>query len=220
MPTAILVDGGFFIKRYRQIYTKATDQLPQKVAKNLYEICLKHLSSNQKETRSLYRIFYYDCPPLMKKAHHPLNRRAIDFSKTNEAIFRIALHSELRKVRKVALRMGRLSDSSNWQIKPEKLKELLANKIAFDAIQENDLVYETKQKGVDMKIGLDIASLSYKRLVKQIVLIAGDSDFTPAAKLARREGIDFILDPMWNPINQDLHEHIDGLMSTCPQPKR
>lgn len=70
-----------------------------------------------------------------------------------------------------------------------------------------------------MKIGLDIASLSYKKLVKQIVLIAGDSDFTPAAKLARREGIDFILDPMWNPINPDLHEHIDGLMSTCPQPK-
>lgn len=220
MPTAILVDGGFFIKRYRQIYTNTVDQPPQKVAKNLHEICLKHLSSNQKETRSLYRIFYYDCPPLSKKAHNPLTKKAIDFSKTEEAVFRVALHSELRKVRKVALRLGRLSDSSNWQIKPEKLKELLNKKISIDDIQESDLLYEVKQKGVDMKIGLDIASLAYKKLVKQIVLIAGDSDFTPAAKLARREGIDFVLDPMWNPINQDLHEHIDGLMSTCPQPKR
>ncbi len=69
-----------------------------------------------------------------------------------------------------------------------------------------------------MKIGLDIASLSYKKLVDQIVLIAGDSDFVPAAKLARREGIDFILDPMWNPVNPDLHEHIDGLKSTCKKP--
>jgi len=41
-----------------------------------------------------------------------------------------------------------------------------------------------------MRIGLDIASLAYKRQVNQVVLISGDSDFVPAAKLARREGID------------------------------
>ena len=64
-----------------------------------------------------------------------------------------------------------------------------------------------------MRIGLDIASLAYKRQVNQIILIAGDSDFVPAAKLARREGIDFILDPMWSQISPDLFEHIDGLMS-------
>jgi len=219
MPTAVLVDGGFFIKRYRQIYTNKADQTAPKVAKILHEICLKHLSSSQKEVRSLYRIFYYDCPPLSKKVHNPINKKAIDFSKTSEAIFRHGLHMELRKLRKVALRLGRLSDSGTWQIRSDKLKELLSGKITIDNIQETDLSYDAKQKGVDMKIGLDIASLSYKKLVKQIVLIAGDSDFTPAAKLARREGIDFILDPMWNPINPDLHEHIDGLKSTCPRPK-
>lgn len=69
-----------------------------------------------------------------------------------------------------------------------------------------------------MRIGLDIASLSYKKNVDQIILIAGDSDFVPAAKLARREGIDFVLDPMWNHINPDLHEHIDGMVSSWPKP--
>jgi uncharacterized LabA/DUF88 family protein len=69
-----------------------------------------------------------------------------------------------------------------------------------------------------MKLGLDITSLAYKQQVDQIILIAGDSDFVPAAKLARKEGIDFVLDPMWNPINPDLHEHIDGLTSTCIKP--
>jgi uncharacterized LabA/DUF88 family protein len=88
----------------------------------------------------------------------------------------------------------------------------------FDDIKESDLFYDVKQKGVDMKIGLDIASLAYKKLVSQIILIAGDSDFVPAAKLARREGIDFILDPMWNPVNQDLHEHVDGISSTFLKP--
>lgn len=31
--------------------------------------------------------------------------------------------------------------------------------------------------------------------------------------LGRREGIDFILDPMWADIKADLFEHIDGLKS-------
>lgn len=69
-----------------------------------------------------------------------------------------------------------------------------------------------------MRIGLDIASLAYKRLVDQIVLIAGDSDFVPAAKHARREGIDFILDPMWHTIKPSLNEHIDGLRSCTNKP--
>jgi len=78
--------------------------------------------------------------------------------------------------------------------------------------------YSVQQKGVDMRIGLDIASLAYKKQVDQIILIAGDSDFVPAAKLARREGIDFILDPMWATIRPDLHEHIDGLRSVLQRP--
>ena len=50
------------------------------------------------------------------------------------------------------------------------------------------------------------------------MLAQGDADFIPAAKLARYEGIDFILDPMWQGIAPDLHEHIDGLQSVCPRP--
>lgn len=76
------------------------------------------------------------------------------------------------------------------------------------------------QKGVDMKIGVDIASLAYKKQVDKIVLISGDSDFVPAAKLARREGIDFVLDPMWVDIKPELFEHIDGLRTFAPNPTK
>ena len=37
--------------------------------------------------------------------------------------------------------------------------------------------------------------MAYKKQADQLVLVAADADFVPAAKLARREGIDFILDP-------------------------
>ncbi len=70
-----------------------------------------------------------------------------------------------------------------------------------------------------MRIGIDIASLTLKKQVDQIVLIAGDADFIPAAKLARREGVDFILDPMWQSVPPGLNEHIGGLRTTCARPR-
>ena len=75
-----------------------------------------------------------------------------------------------------------------------------------------------RQKGVDMRIGLDIASLTLKKQADTIILVAGDSDFVPAAKLARREGMEFILDPLWQQVNEDLFEHIDGLQSGLKRP--
>ncbi len=84
----------------------------------------------------------------------------------------------------------------------------------------DDFIYHAKQKGVDIKIGLDIATLALKKLVQKIVLISGDSDFVPAAKLARVEGIIFTLNPMGNPIRGDLKEHIDYLTTRLPQFKK
>lgn len=114
----------------------------------------------------------------------------------------------------MALRLGYLKDSGDWKIKPSKVKELLKGKIQIKDLAEDDVVYELKQKSIDMKIGVDIASLSLKHFVDRIVLITGDADFVPAAKLARREGIDFILNPMKAHIDDSLFEHIDGL--DCP----
>ncbi|KXU17693.1 NYN domain protein [Corynebacterium simulans] len=69
-----------------------------------------------------------------------------------------------------------------------------------------------------MRLGLDIASLAEQGKVNQIVMISGDSDFVPAAKHARRSGIDFILDPMWSPITDSLSEHIDGIRECVRNP--
>lgn len=211
--TAILVDGGFFIKRYRSV-NKIKELDPIRTANDLWTMCIKHLDQAKGEKYDLYRIFYYDCLPYDKKQHNPITGKAIDFSKTDAYRFQIAFFEELRKKRKVALRLGVLEDRNKWVIKPAKTKELLKGNITVSDLSESDVQFDFSQKMVDMKIGLDIASITLKRQVDQIILVAGDSDFVPAAKLARREGIDFLLDPMWNPIKPYLFEHIDGLHST------
>ena len=70
-----------------------------------------------------------------------------------------------------------------------------------------------------MRIGLDITSITLKRQADVIILVSGDSDFVPAAKLARREGMQFILDPLWQNVSPDLSEHIDSLRSGFYRPR-
>lgn len=168
----------------------------------------------------LYRVFYYDCELLSKKTHNPITGKPINFSKTPQYEFRMKLMESLNHQRKVALRLGTLKEEGIWMIRPRLVKDLLKGKITIDKLNEDDVYLEVKQKGIDMKIGVDIASLSIKKFVDVIVLFSGDSVFVPAAKLARREGIDFVLDPMHANVESQLFEHIDGLECYDPYPPK
>lgn len=214
--TAILVDGAFYRKRSRSLLGHKT---PKDRADELVAYCLSHLRDKY-EQRYLYRIFYYDCPPVNKNIYHPLTQRSVNLGRTDEYEWMNSFLNELRHRRKFALRLGRVSEGTiTYNLKPETTKQLFQNKITLDDITETDFSISLEQKGVDMRIGIDISSLAFKQQVNQIILISGDSDFVPAAKQARREGIDFILDPMRSPIKPDLYEHIDGIRTQLPRPK-
>lgn len=208
--TAILVDGGF----YRSIaHRMFGDVSPKQRADELEEYCKKHIHDKH-ENRSLYRIFYYDCAPSGKQVYHPLLKKPIDLKKTDLYCWMSEFLLELKSKRKFALRLGELSEERlEYNLKYDTLKKLHAGTRDFSSLTESDYTLNIEQKGVDMKIGVDIASLAYKKQVDQIILISGDSDFVPAAKLARREGIDFILDPMRQHIKDNLFEHIDGIQT-------
>lgn len=213
--TAILVDGAFY---QRQAYALFGEKTPLERADELISYCNRHIKEGH-EKKFLYRIFYYDCPPSEKNVYHPLKGRTVNLKKTGEYAWKNEFYEALKCKRKVALRMGELLESqAGYIIKPEVTKKLCRRDITLDDLTESDFSLDIQQKGVDMRIGLDITSLAYKKLVQQIILIAGDSDFVPAAKHARREGIDFILDPMWHTVKPSLYEHIDGLHSCVGKP--
>lgn len=209
IKTAILVDGGFYRNR---AYTLMGEKSPVERAKELESYCKRLLNFSKYEKTLLYRIFYYDCCPSSKKVFQPLLKKTIDLSKSSINKWMSEYLEELKKKRKFALRLGVLAEEQlRYNLKSSSLKALCNGKVSFENLQEEDFELNIIQKGVDMKIGVDIASLAYKKQVDRIILISGDSDFVPAAKLARREGIDFILDPMLNHIRPDLFEHIDGI---------
>jgi len=212
MKTAILIDGGFYRRRAQiMIGSKTAEQRAQELS----NYCKRHIYHHGHKVSEIYRIFYYDCLPMEKKVYHPLLHKQIDYEKTELYRWTYAFMDELKKKRKFAIRLGKLADEqAHFSIRPEIVRKLCNGTKKFEDLTESDFKLCVDQKGVDMKIGLDIAALAYKKQVDQIVLISGDSDFVPAAKLARREGIDFILDPLFNPIKPDLFEHIDGLR-TC-----
>lgn len=224
MSTAVVIDGAYFLRRFDHSFPHLDASKPEQVAWAVLYIAGWHLSIRHRsepaaagdlaagfapaESSSLYRIFFYDCPPLTKRLHYPVSKRPLDLAKTGIAATRLAIHAKLLDARKVALRLGRLNDDISWVPKPDAMRRWLMG--TFDPVDE-DFEIKVVQKGVDMRLGLDVAAMALKQQVDQIVLVAGDGDFVPAAKLARREGIDVVLDPMGGRAARDLLDHVDGV---------
>ncbi len=206
--TAILVDGGYYRKRAASLWgnKSAEDR-----AEELFQYCLRHISEPD-EPRDLYRIFYYDCPGLTRQIVHPLTGKTINYSAGSMTQWTKQFFDALASKRKVAIRRGELAENqAEFVLKPKALRDLLHGKRSVKDLIEDDFRLDVKQKGVDMRIGLDAASIAMGKMANQIILIAGDSDFIPVAKIARRHGIDFILDPMRQVPKASLQEHVDGI---------
>ena len=78
--TAIMVDGAFYRKR---AYYFWGDLSPADRAHELAQYCKRHIK-DEKDGATLYRVFYYDCPPSAKKVYHPLLKRAVDLSASDQ----------------------------------------------------------------------------------------------------------------------------------------
>lgn len=209
------MDGGFFLRRYAVLAGPCPGG---EMAAEVRRYCVQHVE--QEDGERLYRIFFYDCPPLEKQAHLPISGRAVDFSRERTTRFRHELHRALKEQPDVALRLGKLDEENvRWVFRDDHmLTRLLRGKVALADLTDEDFRYHASQKGVDTRIGLDIAAMAYKRQVTRVVLISGDSDFVPVAKTARREGIRVTLDPMWHSIKLDLREHADAVRCNFPRP--
>jgi len=192
----ILIDGGFFYQKFFEIHKKYPS--PKDVIKEVDNVMsLVRAKTNGETNDILLRIYYYDCKPFGKKIKNPDGTGDIDFSSSKMYKTKNNFLSNLCKEEKMALRIGELS-FDGWKM---------------DLHNHTKLRPDFKQRGVDMKVGLDMAWMATKRIVDKIVLIAGDPDFISPIKFVRKEGIQVCLYTMKHYVKESLIEHCDFILS-------
>ncbi len=190
----ILIDGGFFWQRFYAI-NKRTPKVSD-VLITVNDIISKVRAKTNGATNDiLWRVFYYDCKPFGDSIKDYTGKKIIDFSKSQIFADKSKYLKDLGSQEQFAIRMGELS-FTGWK------QDLYSKKFKPDF----------KQKSVDMKFGLDMASMATKHIVEKIVLVAGDSDFISPIKYARQEGLLVYIYPMGNHLKPKLHEHCDYVL--------
>lgn len=208
--TALLIDGGWFSKGLGKILGLPNGwPSAATVVKNARAVLMPE--------EELFRIFYYDCEPFDRDVTNPVDGSRFSYKSTAGYAARRQFFHDLGQTDYVALRRGELK-ARGWEFSDAYRQALMAGG-PHVAPTARDVYPNFEQKGVDMRIGIDVATLALKRIVDRILLFSGDTDMIPALKLARREGLQvFIvkLDP-WK-LNDNLIEDSDGVRMLKPTP--
>ena len=166
---AVMIDGGHLRACAKNAKKVFNPLLVEKVALNC---CMK-------PQEDIHRILYYDCAPYTGTATLPVSGTKKTFTGSDKW-----LH-DLAKKDLFAVRRGIL-----------KFRGYVLVKIPYTPtgpLTDADFRPSFEQKGVDMRIGLDMAIFSANRAVVLIALITNDTDCIPAMKHARRSGLQVAL---------------------------
>lgn len=182
MPkVAILVDGGFFSKA---VGDAIGTRWP------FADVIHRNALLLKTGDEELLRIFYYDSRPYRGKQTNPVSRQVFDYNASPAAVARDRFLKDLGQMDYVALRCGEVKPRG-WILKDSYVGSLSAGTPRPPTAADYEVVFE--QKGVDMRIGIDVATLSLSRHVDRIVIASNDTDLIPAFKLARRHGVQVVV---------------------------
>jgi uncharacterized LabA/DUF88 family protein len=167
MKVAVLIDGGH-VRALARLAKKAYD--PDYVEKIAYA-CVE-------KDESLLRVLYYDCAPYQGPARLPVSGATHQFTGSDQWLRQLAAKNLF------AVRRGVLKFRG---FKPKKIP------IAPAQLTDADFAPDFEQKGVDMRIGLDMANFCSTKSVERVILVTGDTDCLPAMKHCRIEGLQIVL---------------------------
>jgi uncharacterized LabA/DUF88 family protein len=199
MDVAFLIDGAFIRKKFHSVMKKDVTAVDvQNIVKNIIaELNFQGL---------LYRVYFYDCPPYSGKTQLPITHTPYDFEATPQYGKMVQLLKDIKLLPFFAVREGILS-FQGWTLKKSHY--------GASPLTDDCFTPSLKQKGVDIKIGLDVAWVSFNRIATNIILVTGDSDFIPVVKTARRSGVFVYLFTLGHNVKLELCENVD-IANTSP----
>lgn len=198
MKIAILIDGGFFDAVNKN---KTDGQFPtayhvkQEVEHTMQLIRAKTLIDSENIKDVLFRVYFYDAQPFNGKKTSPQGDE-YDFTLSKSYIAKTELLNELARTDKFCLRLGMLS-FAGWQPRINEDGALIGYRPSF------------RQKGVDIKVGMDMVWIATHKVVDKIAIISGDSDFIDPIEFAKREGIQVYLNHMGLKVRDELIQSCD-----------
>lgn len=167
MKVAVLIDGGHLRVVSRIAGYHYDPDFIEKIA---------HACVDGNET--LLRALYYDCAPYNGKVKKPVSGEELEFKGSDSWL------NDLAQRNLFAVRQGVLKFRG---FKPKKIP------VKNRDLTDDDFKPDFEQKGVDMRIGLDIANFAHEKSVDRIILVSGDTDCIPAMKHARIAGLQIVL---------------------------
>lgn len=183
MKSAVFIDGG----HTRVLAKKAGfNYNPDFIEKMAHKALV--------EGETLLRVLYYDCAPYNGIQKKPVSGEDQEFKGSGDWL-RLLAQKDL-----FAVRLGVL------KFRGYKPKEVPIS----DELSDDDFKPDFEQKGVDMRIGLDIASYSATRAIDRIILMTGDTDCIPAMKHGRKSGLQIVLITFpGHRVAAEMFEHAD-----------
>ena len=204
---AILLDGGFVTKKHFAANRRAA------TADDVVRVCDRLRRLPEVADYELLRIYYYDAYPSSQTVEQPITGVRHALAETPRFRQSQSLFDELELKSGFALRMGDTALAPDpWRLKPRVIRQL---KSQPRPLVDKDFELAISQKGVDMRVGMDMARLALREMVRTIVVVTSDSDFVPAFKFVRREGVKVVLVTLGHKgVRRELRVHADVTVDT------
>lgn len=198
---AILIDGGYMTVVLAQKLKRAV------TADDIAAECARWRNLPELAEYELLRVYFYDAFPATASVQRPVSGEVFNLGDSDRFRHAQSMFDQLVLQPNMSLRMGRADIARDaWRLKGSATKQLLAEQ---RALTDDDFFLDMGQKGVDMRIGMDMARLALRNLVRTVLVVTGDSDFVPALKFVRREGVKVILEPYGKNGRKELRSHAD-----------
>lgn len=165
---AILIDGGYLraiTKNHGLLYDA---DFIDRFARNC-----------RGQDEEIFRVLYYDCAPFDGIKRLPVSGNPHHFQSNDQWL------NDLSRKDLFAVRKGVLKFRG---FKPRRTP--VGSGLP---LQDSDFKPDFEQKGVDMRIGLDIAVYSENKAVERIILVSNDTDCAAALKHGRRAGLQVVI---------------------------